>query len=265
MPPLRIQNFHAVANFFGEHFFEQLAVLEFHGRVNEARDVRGVEVELIEQRRKKFRWLKIFEIFPVEIAAIDDAAAAQVKDVDGDLRRLGVPGDDVGVVTIGRGNFLALVHFFQSFQQVAIAGGLFEALFVRRQFHALFEAAREIVAAAFEQKFYVARGFGVAFIGDEAGDAGAEAAVNVILKTGTRMRARKVHSAGWHAEMFVDEVDEAVGETRREVRAEINRAVFIETPRDVHAGEFFVGGVLDVRVGFVIAEQDVEFGFVPLD
>ena len=66
-------------------------------------------------------------------------------------------------------------------------------------------------------------------------------------------------------EMFVDEMDHAPGQAGREVGAVINRAVFFQAAGYVDARKFFEGGVADVGIGFVVAEQDVEFWFVLLD
>ncbi len=57
--------------------------------------------------------------------------------------------------------------------------------------HALLQAARKIAAAAFEKQSHVARGFGIALVGDQRVDARAQAAVNVILQAGPRMVARR--------------------------------------------------------------------------
>ena len=65
--------------------------------------------------------------------------------------------------------------------------------------------------------------------------------------------------------MFVDQIDEPVSEAGREVRPEIGRAVFVQAACDVNARIFFESGVADVRIGFVVAQQDVEFRHVPLD
>ena len=108
--------------------FEQFAILEIQGHVDVARQIGGVEIELLQQRRQKFRRIEILQIFPIEIAAVDHAAAAQVKQIHGNLRRLGVPGQHVRIVALRRGDLLPLLHLLERAQQIAIAGGLFVAL-----------------------------------------------------------------------------------------------------------------------------------------
>ena len=103
----------------------------------------------------------------------------------------------------------------------------------------------------------------VGFVGDEAGDAGAVAAVDVVFETGVGMSAVKVDFTGGDFEIAMDEIDEAVGEVAGEVRAEVS-AILTEAASDVDAGELFVGE-FDVGVGFVVAEEDIEAGPVLLD
>ena len=64
--------------------------------------------------------------------------------------------------------------------------------------------------------------------------------------------------------MAVDEVDQAVREVGREERAEVGGAVLAQAAGDVDARVFFVGE-LDVGVGLVVAQQDVEARLVLLD
>ena len=118
------------------------------------------------------------------------------------------------------------------------------------------------MAAAFEERARVVRGLGVALVGGESGDARPQAAMNVILQAGARMVAREVHGAGRDAEMFVNEVHDAVRQAMREVRAEVERAVFAQAARDVDARIFLEGGEADVGIGLVVAQQDVELGLV---
>ena len=60
-------------------------------------------------------------------------------------------------------------------------------------------------------------------------------------------------------------MQDAPREADREIRAEIERAVFFDAAREIDAGIFFVERQLDVGIGFVVAQQDVEFGLVLLD
>ena len=72
-------------------------------------------------------------------------------------------------------------------QQVAVAAGLLVALRFGRLHHALAQAGDQVVAPPFEKRARVARGFRVALVGGQSGDAGPQAAVNVILQAGPRV------------------------------------------------------------------------------
>jgi hypothetical protein len=76
--------------------------------------------------------------------------------------------------------------------------------------------------------------------------------------------AVEIDLATGHFEVAVDEVHQAVGQIAGEVRAEVGGAILAQTPGDVDAGEFLIGE-LDVGVGFVVAEKDIEAGLVLLD
>ena len=150
-------------------------------------------------------------------------------------------------------------------QKVAVRRGLLEAFGVGSLHHAGFEAFHQVVAAALQEQFRVARRFRIFLVRGQTRNARPVAAANVILQAGPRVRARQVHRAGGNAKRFVDEVDDPVGKAVRKERPEINRAVFDQAPRHVHARKFLERGVANVRVGLVVAQQDIEFRLVLLD
>ena len=127
------------------------------------------------------------------------------------------------------------------------------------------QAGQQVVAAAFQKSARVARRLGVFLVRGKAGDAGTPAAVNVILQAGARMLPRQVHGAGGNAEVFVNEMHDAVGEAVREKRPEIDRAILAQAARDVDARIFFKCREADVRIGLVIPQQHVEFRLILLD
>ena len=233
--------------------------------MNGARQIRGVEIELLQKRGQKFGRLEFREVFPVKIAPVHDAPSAKMEEIHGHQRRLRVPGQHVDVVPLRGGNFLAFFDLGERAQQVAIRRGLLEAFGVGSLHHARFEALHQVVAAALEKQFRVARRFRVFLIRGQSGNARPVAAANVILQAGPRVRARQVHRAGRNAKRFVDEVDDAVREAVREKRPEVNRAVFDQAPRHVHARIFLERRIANVRVGLVVAQQHIEFRLVLLD
>ena len=176
---LRREDFDFVAGAFGENFFEEFPFFKIVRNVNCFGKIFGFEIELLQQRGNKFGGMKFFEFFPIKFAAIHNAAGAQVEEIRGNERRFGVVGKNIGVVALRGGNALAFFDVFERAEKIAIGGGLFVEFFFCGGGHALFEAFDEIVAAAFEKQSHVARGFGVALVGGEAGDAGTETAMNV--------------------------------------------------------------------------------------
>src|SRR5690242_17896488 len=250
---------------FGENFFKQRAVFEIAHDVNGAGKISRVEIELLEHGREEFVGIEFFLVLPVEIAAVNDAAGANVEEIHGDLRRFGIPGEHVGIVAGGGSDFLALFDLLESAQEIAVTGGLLVALVFGSLGHARAEADQKIVTPAFEEGARVAGGLGIFFVGSQAGNARTPATVNIKLKAGARMRTREVHGTGRNAEMFVNEMDDAVGEAVGEEGAEIDGTVFAQASRDVDAGKFLEGGEADVRISLVVAEQDIELGLILLD
>ena len=111
LPALRIEDFDAVPGRFGQHVLQQRAIFEINRRMDEARQIAGFEIQLLEQRRQEFGGVELLEVLPIEIAPIHNSAAAKVKKIHGHLWRLGVPGEYVCIVALRRCDFLALFHF----------------------------------------------------------------------------------------------------------------------------------------------------------
>ena len=78
------------------------------------------------------------------------------------------------------------------------------------------------------------------------------------------MKAREIHLARRHQKVAVDEVHQAVRQIGRKVRAEVSRAVLAQAARHVDA-RILLAGELDVGIGLVVAQQDVEARLVLLD
>ena len=139
-----------------------------------------------------------------------------MEEVDGDHVILEVVSEDIGVVAFGGGHALLLVQVFDGGDEIAILGGEFVLFGLGSLRHALHEGLLEIGVAAFEEKLHVADGFGVSAFGGETGDAGAKAAPDVVLETGARVVAVEIDIAGRDQKVAMDEIDDAVGEVRRE-------------------------------------------------
>ena len=79
------------------------------------------------------------------------------------------------------------------------------------------------------------------------------------------MVARQVHRAARDHESLVNEVQNAPRQTGREIGPKIKRAVLLDPPGEINARIFFRRGELDVRIGLVVAQQNVEFRVIALD
>src|SRR4029077_12208862 len=111
-------------------------------------------------------------------------AAAQVKDVDGQHVILIVVAEDVlGVAFSGR-PALFFLELGDGGEHVTVSGSAFVFLVGGGFFHALAQGLCQIGLAAFQQKLHVMYGFAVGFRGGQVLHAGAEAALDVVLKTG---------------------------------------------------------------------------------
>ena len=77
---------------------------------------------------------------------------------------------------------------------------------------------------------------------DQAFDAWAEAALDVVLEAGARMVAVEVDLAAWDEEGAVDDVDETVREVAGEVGAEVSAAVLAQTAGDEDLGVAIAAG-----------------------
>ena len=98
------------------------------------------------------------EVFPEEVAAVDDFAAAHVEEVDGEHVLFVVEAEDVGVFVVGGGDALLVLHLVDGDDLVAQAGGELELHVVGGLVHAGGEARFELAGLAFEEELHVADG-----------------------------------------------------------------------------------------------------------
>ena len=123
----------------------------------------------------------------------------------------------------------------------------------------------EIGLAAFEKELHVAHGFGVDLGRGQILHARTQATLDVVLQARARMVAGQIHFAGRNQEVAMDQVDDAIGEIGREVRAVVGAAVLAQAAGDVHAREALGQGELHVGISLVVAQQDVEARLLLLD
>ena len=85
-----------------------------------------------------------------------------------------------------------------------------------------------------------------------------KATLDVVLQTGPRMVARQIHLAGRDQEIAVNEVDNPIRKIGGEVGSVVAAAVLAQAAGYVHAREALSESELDVGIGLVVAEQNVE-------
>jgi hypothetical protein len=101
--------------------------------------------------------------------------------------------------------------------------------------------------------------------GGEAGDARAEAGLHVVVEAGPRQLAVDLDLAGPDLEVGAREVHQAARHVLAHEGTEVAVAVVADAARELDPRPGFAGGELDVGVGLVVAQQDVEAGPQPLD
>ena len=79
------------------------------------------------------------------------------------------------------------------------------------------------------------------------------------------MKTGQVDLARRDQEVAVNQIDDAIGKVRRKVRAVVSAAIFSQTTRDIDARPALTQSELDVWVGLVVAQQDVEPWLALLD
>jgi len=176
-----------------------------------------------------------------------------------------VVAEDVDVVAVGRSDALLLLHLVHGDEQVAIFCCELELLGGRGRLHARFERAAELLLASFEKQLRIAHGFAIFLGRSQAFDAGAEAALDVVLQAGTGMIARKIDLATGQQERAVEQVRDAVRQIAWEVRTVVGAAILAQPAGDEDLGIAIGQRELDVGVGLVVAQQDVEARLALLD
>ena len=87
----------------------------------------------------------------VSTPPVDNAAVAQMKEIDGDERRLCVKGEDVRIISLHGGHLLLLLHLLHRRDEVAEIGCLLEAHVLGGIVHTVTQPIRKIAVPAFEE------------------------------------------------------------------------------------------------------------------
>ena len=97
--PLRCSDLDFAAAHLRQKLFQFLALVQSppeHGSC--AGTYAASDIDLLEQRLKKFRRVELFLIFPEELPAVDDLAISQMEQIHRNQRRLRMIGKDIDVL-----------------------------------------------------------------------------------------------------------------------------------------------------------------------
>ncbi len=142
--------------------------------------------------------------------------------------------------------------------------GLFEPHILRGLFHLRPKRHGQIPMPTFQEHPHIADCLRIGLVRGQTDYARTQAPVNVVLQARRLVYAAKVYGTRRHLEKPMDEVDQPVRQISRKIRPVIGAAVLSQTARHVYSRILF-SGQLDVRVCFVIAQQDVVARLVLLD
>ena len=205
------------------------------------------------------------QLFPEEFPAIHDLAAAHMKEIHGQHAVFMVIAVDVRIVAVRRGHALSLLHLAHGDQQIAVPGGEFEELRGCCCLHALFERAAQFCLPAFQEHLCVAHCLPVVLGRGEVLDARSQAALDVVLQAGPGMVARKIDLATRQEKAAVDQVDHPVRQVAGEKGSVVCASVLAQPAGHKNLGVPVSQGQLDVGVGLIVAQQDVEARLALLD
>ena len=236
------------------------------------RDILLVHIDLRQKRCKKRSRIpsaadrhRFRQLFPEKFAAIEHAPAAHVEQVHRQHAVFVVIAKNVHVVALHRGHALLFLQLLHHANQIAIFRRRFVFLVLRRRVHARPQGFRQLPVPPFQKGFHVAHRFRVRLCRRQAGHAWSQAALDVVLQAGTRMKAREIHIARGNQKIAMNQIHRAMRQVGGKIRAVIDTAILAQPPRHVYAGEALAQRQLDVGISFVIAQQHVEARFTLLD
>ena len=154
--------------------------------------------------------------------------------------------------------FLQPVH---RLQLVTVAGSLFKFIIIRRLLHGLFQIPSQFLRLPVQHQ---ANGFDqfTVCIPADFSCAGSQTAFDMILQTGPLL----IHVAAVsHGEQGTQQFHGGAQRPYIRIGTEIFPAVFYHATGDVHAGELFLLGDFQIRIGFIVPQHDIVTGTVFLD
>src|SRR5579863_10772813 len=118
---------------------------------------------------------------------------------------------------------------------------------------------------AFEKQLHIAHRFLISLRRGQFLHARAQTALDVVLQTRARVKTGEIDFAGGDQEISMNEIENAVRQIGREVRAVVGAAVLAQAAGDVDARRALSQSQFYVRVSLIVAQKDVEARFALLD
>ncbi len=165
----------------------------------------------------------------------------------------------------GRHLLLALAHGFDGADGVTQLRGFLEALGDRGAGHPLAQLHAELLGAAFEKEPRVGHRRGVAFFRADGRHARRQAAADVVFEARTGAESGNHLVARPDAEHLVGQGHGPARELRRQERAGEKVAPCLNVSGHQHPRKRFGGRQLQIRIVFVVAQQDVVARIALLD
>jgi hypothetical protein len=201
----------------------------------------------------------------VEPALVDQLAVAVRQHAHGRVLAVAVDREHVGVAAARLLDVLALAEPADDRHQVAVADRELEVLALGGRPHAGLEPRQQLAVAARQEQPHVLDRGRVVLGGGQAGDARAEAGLHVVVEAGPRQLAVDLDLAGADLEVGARKVHQPARHVLAHEGSEVAMAVVAHPPRELDPRPRLAGGELDVGVGLVVAQQDVEARPQPLD
>ena len=141
----------------------------------------------------------------------------------------------------------------------------FEFLVGRSLFHLRAQTLDEVIFPAFQKEPHILHRLLVLLICCISFNARPHTAVNVILQARSRAFAVDLNIAVTNQEVSFDQLQTLPRKSRGKKRSKIQSPILADAPRDHGSREGLVYSELYIRIGFVVAQQNVVFGLVLLD
>src|SRR6266849_2639553 len=259
-PPLR----HAQSDFasarLGEPLAEELRLFHFEGQQNLGWNEEIVLVVTLHHFAEEVAGLVVADFFPEQLATIDNIAVADDEELHRNVAALFVQAPHVDVLFFRRRHLLLRLDALDGPDQVAVVTRDFVILRFRGVIHALGEPPLQLLRLAAEKEHDVIHHLAVRVARGEADNTRTETLVHVVVKTRTRQRAPAVDDleiATAQLELIGNQLEQTPRGSGEKRSIEKVALLAIDTPRENDARKIFGHRDLEVRVGLVVAKEDV--------